>query len=270
MKKPFYCISYYDGSVSWVELLPKDQYILYAKSPLNNPHISNVHSRPNVGYNIDSYLTFIIDCYENLPELVIFCKNNVVGRHVSSEVFEHACASKVFTPIEDSSYWDRLKFPTSVVANDGGYLEFNNSWYSNKYPLRYFSNYNDFYKFIFDVSVIPVYLRFAPGANYVVPRENILIRSRQFYINLRKLIAHATNSCEAHYVERTLVAIWSSTLKDGEMMRRELGDVELLELERIYNMQLKSKNITMQRIKNYLFNYTSSSIFSALFSKNSN
>lgn len=73
----------------------------------------------------------------------------------------------------------------------------------------------------------PDYLRFAPGANYLVPREHVLIRSRAFYINLKEFVAHSRNSCESHFVERSLMAIWSSGLKESASMSRVLTVQEL-------------------------------------------
>lgn len=256
--KPFYCISYYEGDLSWVELLPKDQYIVYAKSEISNPKIANIQTRPNVGYNIDSYLTFIIDNYESLPEITIFCKNNVVGRHVSRAVFEKCCNSQIFTPIEDPGTWDKLGFPVSVISNDGGYLELNNSWYSKKHIPKYFSNYNNFYNYIFDVNTTPTYLRFAPGANYVVPKDNILNRSKNFYINLRALISHESLACEAHYVERTLVAIWGSNIAEGKTMNGLLDSEALSNLDAKCKSQLALETGALKRLRSAAFNRTTS------------
>lgn len=252
--KPFYCISYYEGDLSWIELLPQDQYIVYAKSEIANPKIANIQKRPNVGYNIDSYLTFIIDNYENLPEITIFCKNNVVERHVSKAVFEKCCTSQIFTPIEDPGAWDKLGFPVSVISNDGGYLELNNSWYTKKHTPRYFGNYNYFYKYIFDTNLTPAYLRFAPGANYVVPKDNILNRSKNFYINLRVLISHESLACEAHYVERSLVAIWGSNIAEGAVMNGLLNAGALSNLEAKCKSQLAQEAIAINRLRSAVFN----------------
>lgn len=256
--KPFYCISYYEGDLSWVELLPQDQYIVYAKSEITNPKVANIQSRPNVGYNIDSYLTFIIDNYENLPEITIFCKNNVVGRHVSRVVFEKCCASQIFTPIEDPDTWNKLGFPVSVISNDGGYLELNNSWYTKKHIPKYFSNYNYFFKYIFDTNLTPTYLRFAPGANYVVPKDNILNRSKNFYINLRALISHQSLACEAHYVERSLVTIWGSNIAEGKITNGLLDAKALTNLEEKCKSQLAQEIGVIKKVRYAVFNWSTS------------
>lgn len=232
MVRPFFCISYFDGDLSWVEQICGSNYVIYAKGALPANAPQDTVELPNIGYNIYSYLTYIIDHYDSLPEVIVFCKNNVFDRHVSRELFESVCARKVFTPIEEPRRWDRIAFPASVISSDGGYLELNNSWYITEYDRRYFHNFDAYYSFVFDAARRPDYLRFAPGANYVVPRDNILLRSRNFYINLREFVAHSQYSCESHFVERSLIAIWSSSLKESTAMTQVLSKEGLDELMR--------------------------------------
>jgi hypothetical protein len=216
----FFCISFYEGNVDWIEQLSENRHIVYCKGRIDSLENSNLNwlQLPNVGYNIHSYLTYIIDNYENLPNVVVFCKNNVFDRHVPLDVFESCVSRNVFTPIEDPSRWNRLGFPVSVLCSDGGFLELNTNWFSRKFQCKYFNSFNDFYKFIFKIDIIPSYIRFAPGANYVVPRDNILLRSKNFYTNLRFFVEHSQYSVESHYVERSLFAIWNSTLKESDLM----------------------------------------------------
>lgn len=240
MAKPFFCISYFDGDISWVESVCENKYIIYAKGSLPVSEMNSAIMVPNVGYNIYSYLCYIINNYETLPELIVFCKNNVFDRHVSRELFETMCKRKIFTPIEEPGRWDRISFPASVISSDGGYLELNNSWYVSGYNRRYFQNFDSFYDFIFEGACRPDYLRFAPGANYLVPREHVLLRSKNFYVNLREFVAHSQYSCESHFVERSLIAIWSSGLIESAQMSKlltieELNGLALDCVERISN-----------------------------------
>lgn len=227
MTGSFFCISYFDGDLSWVERICGSNYVIYAKGPLPANAPKNTVELPNVGYNIYSYLTYIIDHYDSLPKLIVFCKNNVFERHVSREVFESACEREIFTPIEEPDRWDRIAFPASVISNDGGFLELNNNWYVTGYDRRFFQNFDAYYEFVFEAARRPHYLRFAPGANYVVPRKHVLNRSRNFYINLREFVAHSQYSCESHFIERSLVAIWSSALKESASMSEALTREDL-------------------------------------------
>lgn len=257
----FFCISFYEGDLSWVDEIARGRHVIYSKGKVSDSYAGlNIIDMPNVGYNIYSYLTYIIDHYESLPEIVVFCKNNVFPRHVSKNIFEDCASRKVFTPIEDPSRWGKIKFPVWLISSDGGYLELNNSWYARQFPRKYFSDYNKFYEFIFNTKVLPTYLRFAPGANYTVPRENILLRSKNFYINLKTFVGHSQFSGESHYVERSLMSIWNSTLKESDAMARILQPDELSgELEKICasardGLVKRFKNIIFKKISEMAFN----------------
>lgn len=227
----FFCISYYEGDIEWLRPYLKDNFVVYWKSNdippvwLNNKIVKT----DNVGYNLHSYFTFIIDNYETLPEVVVFCKNNLVDRHMSIDVFSELIKRTTFTPLVDDNYFDKLSFPVSFMDNNSVYHEFNDDWYSNKYPGKYFFKYNDFYNWAFKDKNRPIYLSFAPGGNYIVRRENILSRPREFYINLRNIISHSQLSLESHFVERSLSAIWNSNIKHSCVLE-SVQDISLLKI----------------------------------------
>ena len=74
LNKPFFCISYYEGDLSWVRKICKNNYIIYNKSGKDLPKKFKVINVPNVGYNIYSYLKFIVDNYNCLPDFIFFVK----------------------------------------------------------------------------------------------------------------------------------------------------------------------------------------------------
>ena len=57
----FFCISHFNGDISWVKNIKKKNFIIYNKSGKRIDHITdNYISIRNVGYNIYSYLKFIV------------------------------------------------------------------------------------------------------------------------------------------------------------------------------------------------------------------
>ena len=222
----FFCISYFDGDISWVRDL-KSPYTVYNKSGKKLNDLDSVINLDNVGYNISSYLNYVIDNYDDLPEMIVFCKNNVFPRHVTKKIFFEACRKKVFTSIDDPSSWKNLSFPVSTISNGGEYLEINNSWYVDDYPRLYFSDFNQFYDFVFISDSNPLYLNFSPGGNYVVPKNNILQRSLNFYKNLLLFVSHDQFSCESHFVERSLKTIWASNITSSPKMNSLLSREDL-------------------------------------------
>jgi len=236
-KESFWCISCYEGDVSWVNNI-KEGYHLYVKGDVDVRGIpeKNVSYIDNVGYNIYSYMRFIVDHYDCLPDVVVFCKNNAFPRHIDKDKFFDLTERKSFTCIEDVGRF-KLRYPKSMLSSDNGMMELNTGWYVPYYPSKYFSSFYSFWKFIFDTEDFPRYIRFAPGANYVVPKENILMRSKSFYENLMNFVSHDQFSSESHMVERVLYSVWMSPVKESSEMR-EVLDMDVL--SRMEEMAVKS------------------------------
>lgn len=212
IEKNFLVVSSYKNDLSWIPE-KTNNYLIYDKneSDVYPPNIdrSKVVKVPNVGYNISDYCTYIIDHYEALPECVIFTKGNVFPRHVSEQLFDQVANNESFTPIEEARR-HRTYRPVSFISADGGFNEINNSWYLRHFPVKYFSNFNDFLRFCYLDPVIPKHVRFAPGACYVVPRANIRRWPKGFYENLRTFVSHGPLVGEAHIAERALYTLWTA------------------------------------------------------------
>jgi hypothetical protein len=160
-------------------------------------------TKNNVGYNIFSYMDWIVNNYNNLPETVIFLKNNLLQRHITKPEFDKIVNNKTFTPILTQNHGTHL--PVSYYE-DGLYHEINDSWYFGFHTYKYFNSYPLFAELMGLEN--PRYLRFAPGGCYIVPRENILKRSKEFYEKLRSFVDWTQEPAEAHAIERALYEIW--------------------------------------------------------------
>ena len=152
----------------------------------------------------------------------------------------------LFTTIEENvNYYN---FPVVLKTSDYGFTEINSSWYKNKYPRLFFKDFNSFYQYIFKNVEKPHFLRFAPGANYIVPKDNILLRSRNFYRNLLNFIIHSQFSCESHFLERSLYTMWNSNLESSEKMD-EIIDINEIEYLKSNCLSLiKKENIFKEKI----------------------
>lgn len=263
--KHFFCISHFDGELDWINTLSKSKYLVYNKSKakLDNK-INNIRIK-NVGYNIYSYLKFIIENYENLPDTVVFCKDNIFKRHIKISTFISLLRRNIFTCLEENN--KRRNFPISINLSDNSFNEINSSWYKYEYSRKYFHDFNDFYKYIFNSINIPLFLRYAPGANYIVPKNNILLRSKIFYKNLLKFVSHSQYSCESHFIERSLYLIWNSNLESSENMNKIISKNELEIMNKncikIKNKESRILEKTSQKIIFFIGN-----IYENLLSKN--
>jgi len=214
------CISNHNNDLSWLNNYP-NPFTIYDRSDDNSfvSELKHIKS-PNVGYNIYDMFTFIIDNYNNLPDVITFCKGNIFPRHMGREKFEELMNNNFFTPLFDYTLHSP-NMPVCMFSSDGIWSEINNNWYMNEgRPIKYFTRYNDFLDFIFINPIKPNYITFCPGGNYVVPKNYILKYNIEFYINLRKFVSHAKLSAESHIIERALYTIWLGNYKINNNMKK--------------------------------------------------
>ena len=82
----------------------------------------------------------------------------------------------------------------------------------NHLQWRHFGNVNAFLKDIYVSPEINTYIRFSPGGNYIIPKENILKYSKNFYKQIIKILCwRPTGEApgEAHMLERALYTIFA-------------------------------------------------------------
>jgi len=236
----FLCISSFNNNLDWLKEYP-NPHLIYDKVwnggilgneilPPSNlkqtyPDFNIINASPN-GYNINDYMTFIIDHYDNLPDVTAFIKGNTFPRHLSKESFDRIINNKTFTPIEDWRAHDpnqqSLLDGYAMISCEGGFMEINNSYHLNNpnHPVKYFNNYNNFLRFCFKNPALPRYLRFPPGGNFVVPKEYILKYDKVFYQNLRTFVSHHRVSGESHMLERALFTIWACNFEVTDSMKK--------------------------------------------------
>lgn len=184
--------NYHQNDLSW---LPKGEVTIYDKKD------------KNVGSNIYDYMDWIVKNYDNLPELVMFTKGNMLLRHIQPFEWEKIKDNKTLTPLMTQYH------KTDGVINyykDGLYWEVNSQWYKNEYPSKHFGVLANLLN-IKDKK----YLGFSPGACWIVPKKSILKNPVEFYKVLKDSVDHHSNPAEAHLIERCLYYIWATDTIDG-------------------------------------------------------
>jgi hypothetical protein len=211
IKKNFLVVSNYNNAISWIPEYT-DRYVIYDRSENtvfpDRIDQSKVIKSPNVGYNSYDYFRFIVDNYDNLPEVTIFAKGHSFPRHVSQAYFDSVMNNRTFTPLMDKTQ-HAPKMPISFIK-DGLYHELNNSWYFQNWASKYFTNYNDFLRYVYKNPVLPEYVAFAPGGDHVVPRENILKLPKRLYENMMVFMSHCREPVETHMIERACNTLWTA------------------------------------------------------------
>jgi len=167
--------------------------------------------RSNCGHSLSNMFEYICENYENLPEVIIFLKSNVVPRHCTKEYFEENINNDFYTQLyhEDNP---RLISRSSDYLMPGYLLEENNSWYCNTKEHHLFCNFGDFYKFLFNTDREPEWLLFSPGACFIVESARIRRYPKSFWHALGRISSYVYFPAEAFMVERILPAIFQSSI----------------------------------------------------------
>lgn len=238
-------VSNYNSTLDWIKKTHKYGFgpqntIIYDRGNDQKDwsHFGKVIKQPNIGANQYDILTFIIDNYENLPDVTIFFKGNIL------------------TPNKGNIEWNKEK-PKTYYTTEERFVETLNSntyfsaWYNpNRYrdcpestkemldnglmqqPLHYcdFSGNPDLeHKYFYHPHQVLDWcfvdppkgsmITFLPASNMALPKENILNYSKSLYEKLKQIIDYLPDSsykcnipAECYLLERIFYTIWSNKL----------------------------------------------------------
>lgn len=162
---------------------------------------------PNIG-NVDyDKLGFLVEHYDNLPDVFIWGKSNLF-KYISKEEFDLVKDNKTFTPLLTQHH---LIYNDNVgpinYYKDGMYHERNTSWYLHEHYSPIFRSWKD-WATEFGLPN-PDYIPFAPGGNYILTRKTVHKYSRDFYQRMRDLMPYTILPGEAQLSERSYFLLWS-------------------------------------------------------------
>lgn len=194
-KKYEIVVAKYNEDISWLNNY-KNNCIIYDKSK---------GDLPNIGRESHTYLTYIIDNYDNLPDVVFFTQGNKSDHSYQS--------------IEYFLNIDKYSKNYNYLASDYYFYSENTQEYSKDhlygyrnmqpYPLDNFGFRKWFKTYIDDEYDINSYVTLWWGAIFSVKREQILTRSKDFYITLLNYIPNTNNPEVGHYFERSWFYIFN-------------------------------------------------------------
>lgn len=193
-------ISRYNHDLSYLKEYT-DDYVLYDRSetPLSNSIIV-----PNIGSDIYDKLTFIIDNYDHLPSVAIYTKANIF-KYITKEEFDAIKDNTKFTPILTQHH---QAYDPVCYYKDGMYYEINNRWYLQEHRTKHLDTADKLLELL-KIKHLD-YIPFAPGSNYILPKENILQHPKAHYETLRSFLAWSVYPGEAQIIERGLFILWNT------------------------------------------------------------
>ena len=234
-------VSNYNWDLEWLEMTydygfsPKNT-VIYDKSDGGRDfsHLGEVIESPNVGANQFDILRFIIENYENLPDMSIFIKGNLFSRgenyYTTEERFIQSLnATELFSIwvdknvlVGDLRHTDHTPLET---LNDGRLIQ-PVVWcdYSRNSDLedRHFSNHHELLDWCFVDPPKTNTIEFIPASNFAVPKEAILKYSKNVYEKMVSSLFYEPDpgydpTCaEAHIMERLFYLIWNEDLVEKE------------------------------------------------------
>ncbi len=174
----------------------------------NLQQYGKVYKTPNIG-NVDyDKLNYLIENYDNLPEVFVWGKTNL-SKYVSEDIISKISLYSDFTPLltlNHTIYSDRFSAVNKYIG--GIYAERADSWYfhAGLDSSGRFTSWQDWAN-TFHLPKLD-YVPFAPGGNYILTRDKVHKYSRDFYEEMRDTLPYARNPVEAHCAERSYYLLW--------------------------------------------------------------
>ena len=162
--------------------------------------VLKVPNRGDVDYD---KLTYLIENYDDLPEVFLWSKTNI-HKFVEDDALREAIKKAEFKPLvrkNHSIYSDKFG---PVNKYDGNvYWERADSWFFNA-GLDKSGQFQNWYDWCatFGLPMEP-YIPFAPGGSYILTRERVHKNSRDIYEAMRSTLPYAAHPVEAHCCERS-------------------------------------------------------------------
>ena len=213
----------------------KENIFIYERSPTIPQEVydlGKVFPSPNVGSNIYDYGRYITENYDNLADINILIKGNITWRtYTTRERFLYALKANWFVPIGldvvgngDNNFYE--PWGEGFYVNDDYHLEKVERHLGDNKDLKVYpkiKNFKDFLEDLFIIKRIPEYIAFCPGANFTVPKQNILKYSIDFYKKMMLYTDYAPNPPEAHYFERVLPLAWQGCLLENYNGQKQIN-----------------------------------------------
>jgi hypothetical protein len=194
-------VARYNEDIDWL----KDEMhncVIYNKGQALN--IENEFMLENLGRESDSYLNYIINNYDNLPDVVVFTQARISDHYIGGNDINYLLKLKdealIYGKSQNSHGHTDVGNEPSFDHNwnlriDGWFLKDN---YKDNRPLLFLYWFNKMIK-----SEYPNPIFFYGNGIFAVRKELILKHPIEYYKELVLEVNHHINSTEGHFFERS-------------------------------------------------------------------
>lgn len=204
------CLINYNYDPTWLKDYPNLDVTIYDRSDdgteRNLTQYGKVYKTKNVGDVDYDKLGWLIENYDNLPDVFVWGKSNLF-KFVEKEYFDSALLKSAFTPLlklDHKTYSD--KFGVVCKYEGGIYKERADSWFFNATTPKHFRTWGEWC--LYFRLPMEAFVPFAPGGNYILTRESVHRHSRDVYEAIRATLPHAQRPAEAQAAERSYYLLW--------------------------------------------------------------
>lgn len=202
----------YNYDPTWLKDYPELEVTMFDRSDdgveRDLTQYGKVYKTKNIGDVDYDKLSYLIENYDNLPEVFLWSKSNLF-KFVDEPTFAEKLERAQFAPLfktDHKTYSD--KYGVVCRFHGGMYEERADSWFFNNPQLSTkFTSWNEWCHYIH----IPVteFIPFPPGGSYILTRDRVQRYSRDFYEKMRDTLPYAMHPAEAHACERSYYLLWS-------------------------------------------------------------
>jgi hypothetical protein len=155
-------IAKYKENIDWINYLDKSNVIVYDKSETPYPNSINI---PNIGRDPETFLFYLIENYNNLPDYVFFLQGDPFAHFNDKSINPFNLKFRLY---------DLL---TKQIKFSGLYNEVT---YENPNLFNHSMKWKNYFSFLFK-NECPNSISFIAGCQYIVSKNNILKRPLTFY-----------------------------------------------------------------------------------------
>lgn len=200
----------YDYDPTWLKDYPELEVTMYDRTDTGVQHdltqYGKVFHTANKGDVDYDKLSYLVENYDNLPEVFLWGKTNLF-KFTDESTLQKALQANTFAPLLKSDhrvYEDRYG-QVNFYRGDM-YYERADSWFFNATIPKYFFNWEDWCTHF----GLPrdAYIPFAPGGNYILTKDRVHKYSRDMYDEMRSFLPHTQRPAEAQACERSYFYLW--------------------------------------------------------------
>jgi len=207
-------VSRYNEDISWLNSI-MDKCIIYNKGEKLNlfdkskecPERIQVNEilLDNFGRESETYLNYIINNYDNLPDIIVFTQARISDHRGSNDI------NYLFKLVDEAKI-SNISKPTLIYNKTDGissdYWDFDWNFKKGKYYLEdnYYKNhkilfYDFFIKYVRKEYPNPINIH--TNGIFAVQKHLIVKRPIEYYKDIIKFVNHHINPAEGHFFERS-------------------------------------------------------------------